>query len=76
MLVAACKERDVTLVQGAVERGGVVDVARGQAITLHYGEQTVLGVAVGVDESGALTVDTPQGLQRFHGGEVSLRMQP
>ena len=52
------------------------DVARGRAIALHYGEQTILGVAVGVDENGALAIDTPQGLQRFHGGEVSLRMQP
>lgn len=52
-----------------------LDVARGQSIVLHYGEQAIFGVAVGVDESGALTIDTPQGLQRFHGGEVSLRLQ-
>jgi BirA family biotin operon repressor/biotin-[acetyl-CoA-carboxylase] ligase len=33
----------------------------------------VSGYARGVDEQGALLLETPAGLQRFHSGEVSLR---
>lgn len=42
---------------------------------MHIGEQIVLGVAKGVDTTGALIVDTELGRQLFHGGEVSLRVQ-
>jgi BirA family biotin operon repressor/biotin-[acetyl-CoA-carboxylase] ligase len=33
----------------------------------------VMGVAMGVDDSGALLLSTEQGVQRFHSGEVSVR---
>ena len=33
----------------------------------------VVGVAAGVTENGALILDTPQGTQIFHAGEISLR---
>jgi hypothetical protein len=36
----------------------------------------VLGVAAGVSAAGALLVDTDNGRQEFHGGEVSLRLAP
>lgn len=35
---------------------------------------SVVGCARGVDESGALLLETGSGLRRFHSGEVSLRM--
>jgi BirA family biotin operon repressor/biotin-[acetyl-CoA-carboxylase] ligase len=36
-------------------------------------EETVHGVARGVDIGGALLVETPQGLRKFVSGEVSVR---
>ena len=33
-----------------------------------------VGIACGVDESGALLVETPEGLRHFHSGEVSVRI--
>lgn len=36
-------------------------------------EQGVIGEAVGVDGSGALLIKTAEGLELFHGGEVSVR---
>lgn len=46
----------------------------GREVAVHLGDSVVLGVAAGVGETGALLVDTPQGRQQFHGGEVSLRL--
>lgn len=43
-----------------------VDVLTGQG-------ERIAGVAKGVDELGALLLDTREGLQRFHSGDVSLR---
>lgn len=37
------------------------------------GETMIRGQARGVDESGRLLIQTPQGLRRLHGGEISLR---
>jgi BirA family biotin operon repressor/biotin-[acetyl-CoA-carboxylase] ligase len=51
------------------------DIAIGRQVVLHLGERTVLGLAAGVSETGAFLLDTPQGQQSFHGGEVSLRLQ-
>lgn len=36
--------------------------------------EPIVGRARGVDENGALLLETSSGLQRFHSGEVSLRM--
>ena len=44
-------------------------------LTFSHG-QPVDGMAIGVDESGALLVDTADGPRVFHVGEVSLRPQP
>lgn len=46
----------------------------GREVAVHLGDSVVIGVAAGVGEAGALLVDTPQGRQQFHGGEVSLRL--
>jgi len=52
-----------------------LDCMAGKAVTVHLGEEVVAGIAAGVDEGGALLVDTPSGRQSFRGGEVSLRLQ-
>jgi len=38
--------------------------------------ERISGVALGVDEQGALLLKTPAGVRRFHSGEVSLRGRP
>lgn len=43
-----------------------VDVLTGQ-------DERISGQAVGVDDLGALLLETPSGVRRFHSGEVSLR---
>ncbi|MGE5624950.1 MAG: bifunctional biotin--[acetyl-CoA-carboxylase] ligase/biotin operon repressor BirA [Bacillota bacterium] len=51
-----------------------LDLVAGRAVALHSHEQTVTGVAAGVDEQGALLLRTPQGVKRFVSGDVSLRI--
>lgn len=46
--------------------GRIVSVQTGQG-------ERITGVAKGVDELGALLLETQDGVQRFHSGEVSLR---
>jgi biotin-(acetyl-CoA carboxylase) ligase len=40
---------------------------------VHAGEQETKGIARGVDVTGALLVETPQGLRKFISGEVTVR---
>ena len=51
-----------------------LDLVAGRTVALHSHEQTVTGVAAGVDEQGALLLKTPQGLKRFVSGDISLRI--
>ena len=51
-----------------------LDLVAGKAVALHSHDQTVTGVAAGVDGEGALLLRTPQGLRRFVSGDLSLRM--
>lgn len=53
----------------------MLDYTFGKSVSVHVGDQVVMGEAAGVDAAGALGVDTEFGRQWFHGGEVSLRVQ-
>ena len=44
-----------------------------QPVVIHRGHDKVEGVEVGIEENGALKLETSQGTQLFHSGEVSLR---
>ncbi len=47
---------------------------QGQRVRVVVAERRAIdGVAAGVAEDGALLLETPRGLERFHAGEVSLR---
>ncbi|WP_051849368.1 biotin--[acetyl-CoA-carboxylase] ligase [Thiomonas sp. FB-Cd] len=47
----------------------------GQAVAvLDQGETRHTGIALGVDDSGCLLLETPQGLRRVSSGDVSLRL--
>jgi len=50
-----------------------LDLYADKRIVLQMGEKRFSGVDRGVDASGALLVETQDGITRFHGGEVSLR---
>ena len=50
-----------------------LDLYADKRIVLQMGEKRFSGIDRGVDASGALLVETQDGITRFHGGEVSLR---
>ncbi len=47
-----------------------LDMLAGRAVELLVGENVIKGVARGVDDRGALLVETDGGLKSFHSGEV------
>jgi BirA family transcriptional regulator, biotin operon repressor / biotin---[acetyl-CoA-carboxylase] ligase len=49
------------------------DVLAGSRIDLHLPTQTITGRACGIDDGGALLVETMHGRKRFASGEVSVR---
>jgi len=51
-----------------------LDLVAGRAVALQSHDQTITGVAAGVDEQGALLLRTAQGVKRFVSGDVSLRV--
>lgn len=51
-----------------------LDAFADKEVAVLLGQQVVLGTARGVDESGAIKLETSAGLQTFSGGEVSLRV--
>ncbi|RDV23888.1 bifunctional biotin--[acetyl-CoA-carboxylase] ligase/biotin operon repressor BirA [Alteromonas aestuariivivens] len=50
-----------------------LDLYADKTIVLQMGEKRFSGIDRGIDVSGALLVETADGISRFHGGEVSLR---
>jgi BirA family biotin operon repressor/biotin-[acetyl-CoA-carboxylase] ligase len=56
-----------------VEEWRDADALRGRALDVSVSNEVVRGLGRGIDLSGALLVETPQGLQRFLSGEVTVR---
>jgi BirA family biotin operon repressor/biotin-[acetyl-CoA-carboxylase] ligase len=52
-----------------------LDLTRDRQVRVEQGHDSFEGTARGVDESGALLVETASGLQRVLAGDVSLRLQ-
>jgi BirA family biotin operon repressor/biotin-[acetyl-CoA-carboxylase] ligase len=52
------------------------DLTQGKPVRLTLPASTVDGIARGVDDSGALLLETADGVRRFLGGEISLRLRP
>ena len=50
-----------------------VDVFFGKQVKLLMGDNQILGICKGVDESGAILLETDNGTKAFVGGEISLR---
>ncbi len=49
------------------------DALCGRAVAVYAGTTSVRGIARGIDDGGALRLETPEGLRRFVSGEVSVR---
>jgi BirA family biotin operon repressor/biotin-[acetyl-CoA-carboxylase] ligase len=50
-----------------------LDVYSNQAVRLIIGQQTISGISRGIDASGAILLETTQGVKAYHGGEISVR---
>ncbi len=50
-----------------------LDAYGGQTVVLDTGSRQMAGIARGVDERGALLLETSSGVQTIYGGEISLR---
>lgn len=50
-----------------------LDVYANQAVKLLIGQQTISGISRGIDASGAILLETEQGVKAYHGGEISVR---
>ena len=50
-----------------------LDAHKDQPVKIVMGEKSIAGTARGVDEQGAILIETTTGITAFHGGEVSLR---
>ena len=83
-LLAALLNELLPLVAG-FERGGfapwreewqALDAFAGEKVVLNTGGGPVEGVARGVDQRGALQLETAAGTQAVYGGEISLRAAP
>ncbi|MDR0781583.1 MAG: bifunctional biotin--[acetyl-CoA-carboxylase] ligase/biotin operon repressor BirA [Pseudomonadales bacterium] len=75
-LVAAVSEFQTQGFAVFLPRWQRLDLSRERALeVLPGGAEAVCGIGQGVDADGALLVATPQGLRKFHGGEVSLRLR-
>lgn len=51
------------------------DYLAGQSVTLNLGARQISGTAVGIDDGGALVIETKEGRQTYAGGEVSVKKQ-
>ncbi|MCW8903027.1 MAG: bifunctional biotin--[acetyl-CoA-carboxylase] synthetase/biotin operon repressor, partial [Sedimenticola sp.] len=49
------------------------DLYDGKRVFLQLGTRQIEGIHRGVESSGALLLETAEGVRAFHGGEVSLR---
>jgi BirA family biotin operon repressor/biotin-[acetyl-CoA-carboxylase] ligase len=56
-----------------IEEWRHADALRGRPVNVSSGEESVRGLARSIDLSGALLVETPQGLKKFFSGEVTVR---
>jgi BirA family biotin operon repressor/biotin-[acetyl-CoA-carboxylase] ligase len=56
-----------------LEKWRDADALRGRQLSVHSGDEVIRGLARGIDLSGALLVETPQGLQKFYSGDVTVR---
>ena len=75
-LLAAIGEFRTAGLQGFLDDWCRYDVMAGRQIDVYLPGETISGRACGIDETGALLVNTAGGQRRFSSGEVSVRPVP
>jgi len=79
-LIACCVEGLLEFERGGlgpfVEEWRDADALLGRPIAVHCPDEVTRGIARGIDLTGALLVETPQGLKKFISGEVTVRPTP
>jgi len=73
-LLPAVAEFELAGLQPFLEEWRRYDIVEGCQIDLQLPNETVSGTACGIDEAGALLVETMHGRRRFASGEVSVRI--
>ena len=73
-LIPAIDAFDTKGLQPFLDEWRQFDVVRGREVDLMLPNEYITGTARGIDESGALLVDTTHGRRRFVSGDVSVRM--
>lgn len=56
-----------------VEQWNSLDEFAGKTVVISHGDKQQLGTNLGIESSGALRLQTSEGIRLVHGGEVSLR---
>ncbi|MFA7555552.1 MAG: bifunctional biotin--[acetyl-CoA-carboxylase] ligase/biotin operon repressor BirA [Spongiibacteraceae bacterium] len=56
------------------DRWAELDAYLGKTISIIQGNDITVGCALGIDDTGAIKIETEQGVRVFNGGEVSLRL--
>ncbi|UUM30459.1 bifunctional biotin--[acetyl-CoA-carboxylase] ligase/biotin operon repressor BirA [Vibrio japonicus] len=69
----ALSDYEVHGMSGFVERWNRLDNFLGRPIKLIMGPREVTGIARGINEQGAVLLETENGIESFIGGEISLR---
>lgn len=69
----ALSDYEVYGMQGFVERWNRLDNYIGRPIKLIMGPREISGIAKGINEQGAVLLETEHGIESFIGGEISLR---
>jgi len=73
-LMPALKKFDQAALQPFMDDWQQYDLVDGQRIELSLPNESIRGTACGIDDGGALLVDTGEGRRRFASGEVSVRL--
>ena len=50
-----------------------LDAFNNKKVEIILGKNHILGTAIGINDGGALKLETTEGIKEFHGGEISLR---
>ncbi|WP_299085047.1 bifunctional biotin--[acetyl-CoA-carboxylase] ligase/biotin operon repressor BirA [uncultured Paraglaciecola sp.] len=56
-----------------INKWRALDIYANQGIKLIIGKQTITGISRGIDSTGAILIETKQGIEAYHGGEISVR---
>jgi BirA family biotin operon repressor/biotin-[acetyl-CoA-carboxylase] ligase len=72
-LLPALSNYETDRFESYLHRWAELDFLKGSQVSASTGDSAVVGVAKGVNERGALVIETPLGSQIINGGEVSVR---